>query len=290
MKQIDGTVEVQGPGGWKRTLFGGLSLVLLLLLILVYVFPFYWMVTTSVKTFEEAIRFPPTFIPRTFDMINNYRAAWTMANFPHFARNSLVITLITLVGQLLVTIPAAYAFAKKEFKFKGFLFGFILFDMMIPGQVTFIPIYVFLSNIGWLDTLWALTVPFFISSFGIFFVTQAFKQVPNEVIDAARTDNATELQIILGIMVPMNKPVIVTISLFTVIGKWNDYFWTLILTTSSKVRTLPFAVKSLFALGDGINMWNISMAGNVLLVAPLLIIYIFANKQIKQAFVYGGIK
>lgn len=274
----------------KKWILGILTGAVLLLLIFLYIFPFYWMLTTSFKGFWESISLPPTLWPKTWDIAQNYKDAWTLANFPHYLKNSVIVTFTTLAGQLLITIPAAYAFSKKRFHFKNAIFGFILFDMMIPGAVTFIPIYILLSRIGWIDTYWGLTVPFFASSFGVFFVTQAFKQIPDEILDAAKTDNATEWQIITRVMVPMNKPVILVISLLTFIGKWNDYQWTLWLTNSSAVRTLPFAVRNLFTAREGIIAWNITMAGNILLVAPLLVIFIFAAKQIKQAFMYGGIK
>jgi sn-glycerol 3-phosphate transport system permease protein len=262
----------------------------LLLLAVLFVFPFYWMITTSFKTTLEAMQFPPLWLPKEWQW-ENYAQAWRQAGFARFLLNSVIVTFTVVAGQMAVCVPAAYAFAKKRFGFSKVAFGLILFDMMVPGQVTFIQIYMLLSKAKLIDTYAALTVPFFYSAFGIFFLTNAFRQVPNELIDAARLDRASEMQIIFSVMLPGVMPVVITLAMFTFIGKWNDYFWTLILTKTDRVRTLPMAVNQLVDISDGnVPLWNVSMAGNTMLVAPLLIIYAAANKHIKKAFVYGGIK
>jgi ABC-type glycerol-3-phosphate transport system permease component len=272
----------------KQTAFV-LRIVLLIALVLVFIFPFLWMISTSLKTYVEAIQFPPALLPE-IPQFSNYVAAWDQVRFLHYGLNSVIVTSLTVFGQLLVCIPASYAFAKKKFKLSGLFFGLILIDLMLPAQVTFVPIYVLLSNFGWIDTYQGMIVPFTYSSFTIFFMTQAFKQISDELIDAAKLDKASELQIIIRIMLPMAKPFVFTVMLITCISKWNDYFWTLILTNSESVRTLPIAVKSLLDVGDGVTLWNIAMAGNMLLMAPVVILYLLANRFIKNAFVYGGIK
>ncbi|USK35166.1 carbohydrate ABC transporter permease [Bacillus sp. F19] len=266
-----------------------LNILLLLLLLVIYLFPFYWMITTSLKSELEAMGFPPSFFPTEIHL-ENYMTAWTHTNLFHYLKNSIIVTVLTVIGQLLICVPAAYAFAKKKFKLSKVFFGLILFDLMVPIQVTFLPNYILLTNIGWIDTYKALIVPSLYSSFAIFFMTQTFKQIPDEILDAAKLDKTSEMKMITQIMLPMAKPIIITVALFTFISKWNDYFWTLIVTNSDAVRTLPIAMKSLLGAGDGLIQWNIVMAGNVILVAPLIILYVIANKQIKQAFVYGGIK
>lgn len=266
-----------------------LRYLMMIVLTLIFIFPFFWMISTSLKTYIESIQFPPAMLPKSLQF-SNYAEAWVRVKFFHFGLNSIIVTVLTMAGQLLVCVPAAYAFARKKFALSGFFFALVLVDLMLPAQVTFVPIYVLLSNFGWIDTYQGLIVPFTFSSFTIFFMTQAFKQINNELLDAARLDKATELKIMVRIMLPIAKPYIITVMLFTAIGKWNDYFWTLILTNSESVRTLPIAVKGLLDVGDGVNQWNISMAGNVLLMAPVLVLYLFANRFIKNAFVYGGIK
>lgn len=266
-----------------------ISIVLLVFLALMYVIPFLYTLGTSFMTLTETASYPPKLIPNSLNF-DNYKIAFESIDIKHYLKNSIIVTAVTIIGQILVCIPAAYAFAKKDFKFKSFLFALVLFDLIVPGTVVFMPIYLTLTKFGWINTYLALTVPFFYSAFTIFFLTQAFKTIPNELLDSARIDKATEIQIISKILIPHSKSVIITVGLFTFISKWNDYFWNKILTTDELVRTLPMAVQKLLAVGDGMINWNVVMAGNVFLMLPMLVIYMFANKFIKQAFTYGGIK
>lgn len=165
------------------------------------------------------------------------------------------------------------------------LFGLSLIALMIPSQVIFLPVYVQMSHWGLVDTLWALILPFGASAFGIFLLRQAFMQVPDEVIEAARLDNASEWKIMWTIMVPLAKPVLVTFGLFSFIYHWNDYFWPLIMTNSDTVRTLPIGISMLKA-AEGGKQWNVIMAGNMILVFPILIVFFFAQRHIINAFVY----
>ncbi|REE92937.1 carbohydrate ABC transporter membrane protein 2 (CUT1 family) [Paenibacillus taihuensis] len=263
-----------------------LRILLLITLVLVFVFPFVWMLSTSLKTYLESIKFPPDILPKVPQFVNYYKT-YVRIHFLHYAMNSVIVTFSIVLGQLLVCIPAAYAFAKKKFRFAGLFFAIILIDLVLPAQVTFVPIYVLVSDFGWLDTYWAMIIPFIYSSFAIFFMTQAFKQIPDELLDAARMDKATELQIIVQLMLPIAKPFVLTAMLFTCISKWNDYFWPLILTNSESVRTLPMTVKGMISDTPGLTHWNELMAGNMMLIIPILVLYIAANRFIKNAFVYG---
>ena len=261
----------------------------LLALIIIYVFPLFYMLTTAVKSFTEASMFPPKLLPKEWHF-ENFSEVFHSMNFLHYFKNSIIVTLLTIVGQIFVCLPAAYAFAKKQFRFKRGLYLLTLFDLIVPGQVSFLPIYIILSKWGWLNTFRALSVPFMYSAFAIFFLTQAFRTIPNDLLDAARMDKSSQLQIIFKILLPSAKSVVITVALFTFVNKWNDYFWATVLTTNDTVRTLPLSVQNLMGIGDGVTQWNMVMAGNVLLFAPMFLIYIFANKYIKQAFVYGGVK
>jgi ABC-type glycerol-3-phosphate transport system permease component len=277
------------PRAWRLVLLA-LSGVLLAVLAAAYLFPFYWMLTTALKSTVEAVRVPPTWWPTELHF-ENYLEAWQATNFLHYLKNTIVVTVLTVVGQILLCVPAAWAFARKQFRFKRILFAAILVDLMLPRQVAFLPIFLLLNDVGWIDTYQGMTIPFMYSAFGIFFMAQTFRQVPDELIEAARLDRASELQILVSIAVPMCRPIILTIALLTFFGKWNDYFWTLVLTNDETVRTLPIAVQGLLDNGDfGITPWNVVMAGNVMLVAPLIILYLVTIKSIKRAFAYSGIK
>lgn len=271
-----------------RILGGALNAALKLLLIFLIVYPFIWMVFTSFKPYKETTIYPPTLLPTNWTT-EGYVKALEMVDVATFLKNSLIVSLTVLVLQYLVIVPAAYAFARCKFRFKGFFFGIVLLGFMIPQQVTFIPIYLMFSKAGLLQSLIPQILPFISNAFGIFLLRQYFMQIPEEIIEAARLDDAGELKIILRIMIPMARPAIFTIGLLSFISSWNSYFWPLIMTTKDAYRTLPIGVAMLNSQEGG-RLWNVLMAGNMFLVVPILIVYLFANKQIRKAFAYSGIK
>ena len=271
-----------------RILGGALNAALKLLLIFLIAYPFMWMVFTSFKPYKETTIYPPTLLPTNWTT-EGYVKALEMVDVATFLKNSLIVSLTVLVLQYLVIVPAAYAFARCKFRFKGFFFGIVLLGFMIPQQVTFIPIYLMFSKAGLLQSLIPQILPFISNAFGIFLLRQYFMQIPEEIIEAARLDDAGELKIILRIMIPMARPAIFTIGLLSFISSWNSYFWPLIMTTKDAYRTLPIGVAMLNSQEGG-RLWNVLMAGNMFLVVPILIVYLFANKQIRKAFAYSGIK
>ena len=271
-----------------RILGGALNAALKLLLIFLIAYPFIWMVFTSFKPYKETTIYPPTLLPTNWTT-EGYVKALEMVDVATFLKNSLIVSLTVLVLQYLVIVPAAYDFARCKFRFKGFFFGIVLLGFMIPQQVTFIPIYLMFSKAGLLQSLIPQILPFISNAFGIFLLRQYFMQIPEEIIEAARLDDAGELKIILRIMIPMARPAIFTIGLLSFISSWNSYFWPLIMTTKDAYRTLPIGVAMLNSQEGG-RLWNVLMAGNMFLVVPILIVYLFANKQIRKAFAYSGIK
>ncbi|NMF00505.1 ABC transporter permease subunit [Aneurinibacillus aneurinilyticus] len=264
--------------------FKTIEWLLLLAVALLFVFPFLWMALTAFKTLPEVFRFPPTFLPESWQ-IQNFAVAWKSGPFLTYLVNSLFVALSILVLQLFTAVPAAYAFARYKFKGRNVLFGLTLIALMIPPQVIFLPIYVFMSEWNLVNTLWSLILPYGASAFGIFLLRQAFMQVPDEVIEAARLDNASEWKIMWKVMVPMAKPVLVTFGLFSFIYHWNDYFWPLIMTNNEQVRTLPIGV-AMMKSSEGDTLWHVIMAGNMILVVPILMIFFFAQRHIINAFVY----
>jgi len=259
-----------------------------ILIILVFVFPFYWMLSTAFKTYAEAIQTPPTLIP-IVATLNNFIEAWNSGPFMVYTRNSILVTLSALIIQLVIMIPAAYGFAKFDFKGKNLFFSIVLLALMMPKQIIFIPVYLMMAKWDLLSTLLPQILPFAADAFGIFLLRQYFMQVPEEIIEAAHLDNASEFQIMFRILLPMAKSALVTVMLFSFIGFWNSYFWPLIMTSSDAVRPLTMGI-SVLKDTEGIANWNVIMAGNTILVLPIIIIYIFASRQIVKAFVYSGIK
>jgi sn-glycerol 3-phosphate transport system permease protein len=258
------------------------------LIILIFIFPFYWMLSTAFKTYAEAIQIPPTLIPIT-GTLSNFVEAWNSGPFLIYTRNTLIVTLSAMVIQLIIMVPAAYGFAKFDFKGKGLLFSIVLLALMMPKQIIFIPVYLMMAKWNLLGTLLPQILPFAADAFGIFLLRQYFMQVPEEIIEAAHLDNASELQIMFRILLPMAKSALVTIMLFSFIGFWNSYFWPLIMTSSDAVRPLTIGI-SVLKDTEGIANWNVIMAGNTILVLPIIIVYVFASRQIVKAFCYSGIK
>jgi len=273
---------------WLQGLRSLPNIMLKLMVLLIFIFPFLWMVSTSLQTFMETMAFPPTLIPAAPQWIN-FVEAMQAGPFLLYARNSIIITVSIIVIQFIIMVPAAYAFARYEFKGKKILFALVLLSFMVPSQVTFIPIYLMMTEWGLIQTLLPQIIPFMTNAFGIFLLRQYFMQIPEETIEAARLDNASEFKIMWKLMTPMSKPALATIALFSFVSHWNDYFWPLVMTDSTDVRPLTLGI-AMLRQTEGISNWHIIMAGNVVLVIPILLIYILCARYIVKAFTYSGIK
>ncbi len=265
-----------------------LNVCLKLLVIVVIAFPFYWMVSTSLKDYTEALQFPPTLFPKTVHW-ENYTHIFEIVPIALYFRNSVIVSLMVLVLQYLIIVPAAYSFARHEYFGKNLFFGIVLLGLMIPQQITFLPVYFMFSKMKLLKTFIPLILPFISNPFGIFMLRQYFMQIPQEIIEAARLDDAGNMKIMFKVMMPMAKPALITIGLLSFITTWNSYFWPLIMTSSETFRTLPVGIAALKS-SETLQMWHIIMAGNVVLVIPILLVYMFASKKIRSSFVYSGIK
>lgn len=264
-----------------------------LFLCLIFGFPFYWMVITSLKTKAESIQWPPTMWPRILSL-DGYKTVMTAMDLTKYFKNSLFIIFWVIVIQLLVMIPAAYAFAKYEFRGKKIMFALVMMAYMTPTVVTFIPVYIMFAKIqpfgiNLLNTLWPQILPFGANAFGIFLLRQSFMQIPEEVIESARMDNAGEMSIMAHIMVPMSKATIVTVLLFSFINHWNAYFWPLVMCRTDEVKPLILAVADIKNVEEGI-VWPTMMAGNTLVMLPIIILFVFASQKIIASMAYRGVK
>lgn len=259
-----------------------------LLLICIFIFPFFWILSNSLKTFKETMVFPPAVFPDK-PIFSNYIEALKRMPFFKYLLNSITVNVLVLISQFLVIIPASYAFAMYRFKGRGLLFTLVLFGFMLPQQLTFVPIYLMFGKLKLLNTYAPLVLPFAASSFGIFLLRQYFMGIPTEIIEAGYLDGMNSRQIMIYLMMPMAKSALASIALISFITHWNDYFWPLVMTNTQKVRTLPLGVAAL-RVTDGTTEWNILMAANMLLILPILLTYFFAHKQIKEALIHSGIK
>lgn len=265
-----------------------LNNVLKLFCALTFVFPFYWMMSTSFKTYVESEQFPPTLYPHEWSF-EGYLTVFDGLDLGMYLKNSLIVIIAIIVLQLLVSVPAAYAYAVYKFKFSGVLFGLVLVAFMIPSQVTFIAIYIMFSKMHLLKTYWPQILPFGANAFGIFMLRQHFKQISTELIESARLDQASEFNIMLKIMLPMAKPTMVTTCLLSFISHWNAYFWPLVMTNAEEIRPLTIAISKLKDLELGV-VWPTIMAGNALLVVPMLLLFLAASKKIIASMAYRGMK
>lgn len=262
--------------------------ILNVILLLIFFVPFYWMALTSIKSLSETMQFPPSFLVLSAQW-SNFVQVFQEVDFLHYLKNSCIITAAIMIAQFATSIPAAYAFARYKFRGRQVFFGAVLATMMVPAQLIFVPIFLLLSHLGLINTYWSLILPQATSAFGIFMLRQAFMQVPEEILEAARMDRASEFAIIRKIMLPMAGPSLAMLALVTFIGAWNDYFWPLILTTNETVRTLPVGITMLRNVESGVA-YNVVMAGNLLMLLPILVVYLLAQKQIIKAFSYTGVK
>ena len=265
-----------------------LNVILKAIVVVIFIFPFYWMVSTSLKDLTEALQFPPPLIPSSLHW-ENYSHVFEVVPIAQYFKNSVIVSAVVLVLQYLIIVPAAYSLARHDYRGKELFFGLVPLGQMIPQQVTFLPVYFMFSKVKLLSTLIPLILPFISNPFGIFMLRQYFMQIPQEVIEAARLDDASNMKIMFKVMMPMAKPALVTIGLLSFISTWNSYFWPLIMTSKEALRTLPVGVAALKS-SETLQMWHIIMAGNVVLVLPILLIYIAASKKIRSSFAYSGIK
>lgn len=274
--------------GAKNIVTRVIDVVMKCLLVVIMVFPFYWMVITAFKTQKESMIFPPTLIPSqiTFE---SFSTVMQKIPFGLFFKNSLIIALSVVLLQFIVVVPAAYGFAKYNFRCKNLFFAFVLLGFMLPQQITFAPSYLMFNKVGLLNSYAPMIIPFIGNAFGIFLLRQYFLQIPQEIIEAARLDDASEWKIIVRIMIPMARTAISSIGLLSFISSWNSYFWPLVMTSNNTYRTLPIGV-TLLTGSEGASQWPIVMAGNLMMVLPILVVYGFASGKIRKAFVYSGIK
>ena len=261
--------------------------VLLTAIAILMVFPFLWMVLTSLKTQSESIAVPPALLPQT-PQVATYLEVWRSIPLLRYFLNTVIVTVLTLAGVLATSTLAAFAFAFKEFRGREASFLVLLGMMMIPQPVYLVPAYVILAKLGWLDTFYALIVPWVVNIFSIFLIRQHFKTVPWSLYEAAKMDGAGDLRFIWHVLLPISRPVLVTVSLFSIIGSWNSFLWPLIVTNSDTMRPIQVGL-AYFSQEQG-SMWPQLMAASTMVIMPLVVVYAFAQRQITESFVSSGLK
>lgn len=260
-------------------------------LTLVMLFPIYWMIVSSLKTSDELLLAVPTLWPQQI-MWENYPQVLSRAPFGLYLFNTLVSTFLMMLGETVMGILAAYGFSKGNFRFKNTLFLMVLGAMMVPIQVTFVPIYVMISRMGWLNTFAGLVLPNLVTAYFIFMLRQAFLSVDNSYIEAGRIDGMGRIGTIVHVLVPMCAPTVITISIISFINGWNNYFWPRMIAPLEARRTLAVGITQLRRTFAGIVTANYNeiMAGAVLAIIPIILLFLFLQKFIMTGMSKAAMK
>lgn len=292
MASIPAARRAGGITGRQQATLSRLGGYLLMLLIVVIIgAPLYWVVTGSLKTTAEINTFPPVWIP-PHPRWQNYVDAWNAAPFGRFYVNTIIITSIATIVKTGNALLTAYALAFLRFPFKNLIFIIILAGLMIPEQVTVLPNYLTLADVhghSWINTYQGILLPGLATAYATFLLRQGFLGLPREVLDAAKVDGCSHLRMLWDMVVPMSRPLLVTIVLLTVVQRWNDFLWPLIVTTDNKVRPLTVGITYLFN-NEGNNQWGVIMAGTIFVIVPLLVIFLFSQKYIIAGITAGATK
>jgi sn-glycerol 3-phosphate transport system permease protein len=263
------------------------SYLLLTLLAAVVLFPVYVAVVGSLLIPEQLGSRPPTLFP-TDPQWHTYSDAWTNAHFAAYLRNSFVMTAIITVGQVITSILAGYAFALLEFPFKRTIFVVFLATMMVPFEVTFLTNLNTIADLHMLDTYAGLTIPFLATGFGAFLLRQAFLQIPRDLRDAAEVDGYGHMKFLFRVAVPLVRPTIAALSVFSFLGAWNQYLWPLLVTKDDRLRTVQIGLK--YLQGTNLDDVNVTLAGTVLVALPLVLLLIVFQKQLIRGLTAGAVK
>lgn len=250
------------------------------------ILPFIWMILSSVKTDAEILQIPPTIWPQGFTW-DSFVKLFTEMNFAVYLKNTLIIVVFSFLG-LFLNAMAGYGFAKFKFKGKNKLFYLVLATMMIPGQVTMIPVYLLLNAVGLTNTMTGIVLPGLVGAFGIFLFRQFMSTISNDLIEAARLDGASEFYIFWRIILPISRPVLAVQGILTFIGAWNSFIWPLIIANDEKFYTLSVGLQLL--KGQYGSNYALQMAGSTFMVIPIIIIFMIFQKYILKGFNVSGMK
>ncbi len=260
---------------------------LLLLGAFMALLPMVWMVSASLMPAGEASTYPPKFFPSrvTFD---HYTDLFTRLNLGRYLLNSAFVAFVVTLSSLIINAMAGYAFAKMRFRGRDRLFKALSTGLVLPVQVAMLPLFLLLKNMGMINTYWGVIIPGLASIFGIFLVRQYALAIPDEMLDAARVDGASEFRIFWSIVVPGIVPILATLSIWTFLATWNDFMWPLIVLSDESRYTLPVALANL--AGEHVQDTELMMAGSVITVVPVMLVFLFLQRYYIQGVMAGSVK
>jgi multiple sugar transport system permease protein len=273
--------------GSKRSNRWWLYLLLTFALVCV-IAPFVWMVLGSFKSEGELRQSPPTWWPHSASL-DNYSKLFSGLDFGSYFTNSIVVAVCVTAGNLLFCSMLGYALAMLEFRGKRALFTIVMATLMIPGVVTFVPLFVLVANAGLINSLPGLILPFLVSPFGVFLMRQFIIGLPKELIDAGRVDGAGELRIFWRIILPLCGPALATLGILTFLGSWNNFLWPLVVAQSEDKYTLPVAL-ALYSTGQNSTNYGLLLAGATVVIIPILIVFLVFQRRFIEGIATTGIK
>ncbi len=254
---------------------------------MVFLFPFVWMVSTSLTTTGELFRLPPQLIPNPVDG-SAYERLFTQVPILRWVLNSVVVSLAVTFLQVMTSAMAAYAFTRLSFRGRNAIFVLFLATLMVPFQVMVVPLFIELRYMGMLDSYAGLIIPEMAMPFGVFLLRQAFLGLPRELEEAAFMDGAGHVRNFLTLVLPLSKPAIATVAVFSFMGSWNNFLWPLIIINSPDLMTLPLGLSSLSS--RFVTDWNLVLAGATISVLPIVAVFLFAQRYVLQGVAMSGLK
>lgn len=260
----------------------------LVVVTVVFLGPLYWLLSSTVKASGDIYRYPTNWLPTDLHF-ENFSQAWDAAPFGDFFINSLIVTVVGAAIKLFNATATAFAFTFLRFPFKRVLFLLILGTLMVPGNVTLLVNYLTASNLGWINTYAGIIIPSAGSAFGTFLLRQHMLTLPREVLEAARVDGAGHLRILWQIVIPMSRPMLVTVGIIAVVEVWNEFIWPLIITNTNDMRTLPIGLLFLKS-EEGYNNWGAIMAGTTMVALPVLLLFLVTQRYIVAGLTSGAVK
>jgi len=253
----------------------------------VMIVPFIWMISTAFKGDGEIYVYPPTWVPAEIHL-ENFSRAWNYVPFGRFYVNSIFIAVTVTASQVLTAALAGYVFARVRFPGRDAIFYMYVATLIVPTQVTMLPLFLIMNELKWIDTYQAMIVPFLASAFIAFFLRQFFSTIPLELEDAAKIDGCGRTRFIWQILLPLSRPALASIGLFSFMGHWNSYIWPLIITNSTKMRTLPIGLR--YFVEDSGAQYNLMMAAAMITVAPVVALFFVAQRQFIESIARTGLK
>ncbi len=269
----------------QRNLLTHLILIIVSIIVLM---PILLAVSVSFQPRSQVFSYPPSLIPETFNF-NNYVKAWNMVNLDRLLINSLLASTIVMLGKLTLGVLSGYAFSHFKFKGKKFLFFAILFTLMLPMQVRVVPLFEFISKMGWANTYSGLVLPFLASATTTFLMRQHFLTIPKELMESAQLDGCGPFRFLLQILIPLSGPTLAGLATVNFLVMWNAYLWPLIIINSDKMKVAQQGVKMLFTSASERD-WGLIMAGTIMVVIPTLIVFLLAQKFFIKGIATQGLK